>query len=55
MKLPLLIMKWLQVQPRKGVQLPLSMTTVGDRVWVVSIKGGHRMTRRLMDVGIVQR
>jgi len=38
----------------KGVQLPLSMTTVGDRVWVVSIKGGHRMTRRLMDVGIVQ-
>jgi len=37
-----------------GVQLPLSMTAVGDHVWVVSIKGGHRMTRRLMDVGIVQ-
>jgi ferrous iron transport protein A len=37
-----------------GVQLPLAMTAIGDRVWVVSIKGGHRMTRRLMDVGIVQ-
>ena len=38
----------------RGVQLPLAMTTVGDRVWVVSIKGGHRMVRRLTDLGIVQ-
>ena len=38
----------------KGVQLPLAMTSVGDRVWIVNIKGGHRMVRRLMDVGIVQ-
>ncbi len=37
-----------------GVQLPLAMTAIGDRVWVVQVKGGHRMTRRLMDVGIVQ-
>ncbi|MEM9906669.1 MAG: FeoA family protein [Cyanobacteria bacterium P01_D01_bin.44] len=38
----------------KGVQLPLAMTSEGDRVWIVNIKGGHRMVRRLMDVGIVQ-
>ncbi|NEQ46821.1 MAG: ferrous iron transport protein A [Leptolyngbya sp. SIOISBB] len=37
-----------------GGQLPLSMMSVGDRIWVVQIKGGHRMARRLMDVGIVQ-
>jgi ferrous iron transport protein A len=37
-----------------GVQLPLAMTAVGDRVWVVRIKGGHRMVRRLTDVGIAQ-
>ena len=36
-----------------GVQLPLAMTSVGDRVWVVQIRGGRRMARRLMDVGIV--
>jgi ferrous iron transport protein A len=35
-------------------KLPLSMTAVGDRVWIVEIKGGHRMVRRLTDVGIVQ-
>ena len=35
-------------------RLPLAMTSVGDRVWIVQIKGGHRMVRRLMDVGIVQ-
>ena len=35
------------------VQLPLAMTSVGDRVWVVQITGGRRMARRLMDVGIV--
>ncbi|MEB3357778.1 MAG: FeoA family protein, partial [Synechococcales bacterium] len=34
--------------------LPLAMTTVGDRVWVVQIKGGHQMVRRLTDMGIVQ-
>jgi ferrous iron transport protein A len=34
--------------------LPLAMTSVGDRVWVVQIKGGHRMVRRLTDLGIVQ-
>jgi ferrous iron transport protein A len=37
-----------------GVQLPLAMTAVGDRVWILRIKGGHRMMRRLTDVGIVQ-
>jgi ferrous iron transport protein A len=37
-----------------GLQLPLAMTAVGDRVWVVRIKGGHRMVRRLTDVGIAQ-
>jgi len=37
-----------------GVQLPLAMTAIGDRVWVVRIKGGRRMVRRLTDVGIVQ-
>ena len=42
------------VSSMSGVRLPLSMTTVGDRVWIVQIKGGHRMIRRLMDVGIVQ-
>lgn len=36
------------------VRLPLSMVAVGDRVWIVQIKGGHRMVRRLMDVGIIQ-
>jgi len=36
-----------------GVCLPLSMTTLGDRVWVVEIRGGHRMVRRLTDLGIV--
>jgi ferrous iron transport protein A len=30
------------------------MTAVGDRVWIVHIKGGHRMVRRLTDVGIIQ-
>lgn len=38
----------------EGVRLPLSMTAVGDRVWVVKIKGGHQMVRRLTDVGVVQ-
>jgi ferrous iron transport protein A len=37
-----------------GVCLPLSMTTLGDRVWVVEIRGGRRMVRRLTDLGIVQ-
>ena len=37
-----------------GVQLPLAMTSVGDRVWVAQIRGGRRMARRLMDVGIVR-
>lgn len=36
------------------VQLPLSMTVAGDRVWVVQIKGNHRMIRRLTDLGITQ-
>jgi ferrous iron transport protein A len=36
-----------------GVCLPLPMTANGDRVWVVEIKGGHRMVRRLTDLGIV--
>lgn len=37
-----------------GGRLPLAMASVGDRVWIVQIKGGHRMVRRLTDVGIVQ-
>ncbi|MEB3358923.1 MAG: FeoA family protein, partial [Synechococcales bacterium] len=41
-------------QTPQGVRLPLAMTSIGDRVWVVQIKGGHRMARRLTDVGIVQ-
>jgi ferrous iron transport protein A len=38
----------------EGVRLPLSMTVAGDRVWVVQIKGGHQMVRRLTDVGVAQ-
>lgn len=37
---------------RSQHHLPLAMTSVGDRVWVVEIKGGHRIQRRLTDVGI---
>ena len=37
-----------------GAQLPLTMTRAGDRVCVVQIKGGHRMVRRLTDLGITQ-
>lgn len=37
-----------------GARLPLAMASVGDRVWILQIKGGHRMVRRLTDVGIVQ-
>ncbi|MEO1509968.1 MAG: FeoA family protein, partial [Cyanobacteria bacterium J06633_23] len=37
-----------------GAQLPLAMTSVGDRIWIVQIKGGRRMRRRLIDVGIVE-
>jgi ferrous iron transport protein A len=37
-----------------GARLPLAMTVTGDRVWVVEIKGGHRMVRRLTDLGIAQ-
>jgi ferrous iron transport protein A len=33
---------------------PLAMTPVGDRVWVAQVKGGHRLVRRLTDLGIVQ-
>jgi len=35
-----------------SVCLPLAMMAIGDRVWVVEIKGGHRMVRRLTDLGI---
>lgn len=38
--------------PNQG-RLPLTMTSVGDRVWITQIKGGRHMVRRLMDVGIV--
>jgi ferrous iron transport protein A len=34
--------------------LPLAMMTIGDRVWIVEIKGGHRMVRRLTDLGLTQ-
>lgn len=33
---------------------PLAMASVGDRLWVIQFRGGHRMIRRLTDVGIVQ-
>ncbi len=32
---------------------PLPMMAVGDRAWVLEIKGNHRMVRRLTDLGIV--
>lgn len=38
------------VQP----SMPLTMAALGQPVWVAQIKGGHRMVRRLMDLGIVQ-
>ncbi|MBE9141453.1 ferrous iron transport protein A [Nodosilinea sp. LEGE 07088] len=34
--------------------LPLTMMTIGDLVWIVNIKGGHRMIRRLTDLGLTQ-
>ncbi|NER80312.1 MAG: ferrous iron transport protein A [Leptolyngbya sp. SIO1D8] len=37
-----------------GARLPLAMTSVGDRVWVVHLRGGRRFVRRLTDVGIIQ-
>ncbi|MBE7383785.1 MAG: ferrous iron transport protein A [Leptolyngbya sp. SIO1E4] len=37
-----------------GARLPLAMASVGDRLWLVQIGGGHRMVRRLTDVGLVQ-
>ena len=36
------------------VRLPLPMMAVGDRAWIVEIKGGHRMVRRLTDLGLAQ-
>lgn len=36
-----------------GAQLPLSMASPGDRMWIVELKGGHRMARRLTDLGLV--
>ncbi|WP_035984733.1 FeoA family protein [Leptolyngbya sp. KIOST-1] len=36
------------------VLLPLAMMTLGDRVWIVEIKGGHAMVRRLTDLGLTQ-
>ncbi|WP_008312607.1 ferrous iron transport protein A [Leptolyngbya sp. PCC 6406] len=37
-----------------GGRLPLAMASMGDRLWVWQIQGGHRMVRRLTDLGIVQ-
>ncbi|MBD2429099.1 FeoA family protein [Phormidium sp. FACHB-1136] len=34
--------------------LPLPMMAIGDRAWIVEIKGGHRMVRRLTDLGLAQ-
>jgi ferrous iron transport protein A len=34
--------------------LPLTMMAVGDCVWIIEIKGGHRMVRRLTDLGLTQ-
>lgn len=42
------------VVPSSGPRLPLAMTAVGDRVWVVQVKGGRQLLRRLTDMGIVQ-
>lgn len=35
-------------------QFPLPMAVVGDRLWIVQIQGGHRIVRRLMDLGLTQ-
>ncbi|MEA5419999.1 FeoA family protein [Spirulina sp. CCNP1310] len=35
-------------------QFPLAMATVGDRLWIVQIQGGHRIMRRLIDLGLTQ-
>lgn len=43
-----------QTAAQPGVCLPLAMMAIGDRVWVVEIRGGRRMVRRLTDLGIVQ-
>ncbi|MFH7243782.1 MAG: ferrous iron transport protein A [Spirulina sp.] len=41
--------------PNSGeARLPLTMMAIGDRVWIVEIKGGHRMVRRLTDLGLTQ-
>jgi ferrous iron transport protein A len=47
---PVALPKATAAQP--GVCLPLAMTASGDRVWVVEIRGGRRLVRRLTDLGI---
>ncbi len=43
------------VPPGAGEKLlPLAMMTLGDRVWIVEIKGGHTIVRRLTDLGLSQ-
>jgi ferrous iron transport protein A len=37
-----------------AARLPLALAANGDRAWVAEIKGGHRMVRRLTDLGIAQ-
>lgn len=37
-----------------GGCLPLAMASLGDRLWVWQIQGGHRLVRRLTDLGIAQ-
>lgn len=50
-ELPIAAPKATAAQP--GVCFPLAMTAIGDRIWVVEIRGGRRMVRRLTDLGIV--
>jgi ferrous iron transport protein A len=43
-----------ETNAQPGACLPLAMTAIGDRVWVLEIRGGRRMVRRLTDLGIAQ-
>lgn len=40
--------------PKTARKFPLAMAAMGDRLWIVQIQGGHRMIRRLMDLGLTQ-
>jgi len=40
--------------PKTAGRFPLAMAAMGDRLWIIEIQGGHRMIRRLMDLGLTQ-